>query len=369
MINFEDIQKKCNMALNSIREKKLIDKIENLENVIESVGRSWCKSWIGYHAYVYYHNFTSPPPGEHFSSEWGFNQTFSNPTSAYWIEYKYEDVINEILARASFSDPDIDYIVSEFKEIKKTFDEAKSEIVDFLEVEFYKAKDKYLEKLLNEITEIKVIPRDGYLSSIRPTQIGSRDSMAMSQGLQYPPHLAFYSHLISLKSINLALENTNKIIKKTASYLGSLNKTRENMESEPNYIFIGHGRSKVWKDLKDFLNDRLNLSWDEFNRESPAGVTTKERLEEMLNRAKFAFLIMTAEDEQSDGKKYSRQNVVHEIGLFQGKLGFTKAIVLLEEGCEEFSNIIGLGQIRFPQNNIETKFEEIRKVLEREKII
>ena len=58
---------------------------------------------------------------------------------------------------------------------------------------------------------------------------------------------------------------------------------------------------------------------------------------------------MTAEDEQPDGTLRARENVIHEAGLFQGRLGFEKAIILLEEGCEEFSNIEGLGQIRFPE--------------------
>jgi hypothetical protein len=49
-----------------------------------------------------------------------------------------------------------------------------------------------------------------------------------------------------------------------------------------------------------------------------------------------------------------------------GRLGFTKAIVLLEDGCEEFSNIEGLGQMRFPKGNIKSKFEDIRLVLARE---
>ena len=62
-------------------------------------------------------------------------------------------------------------------------------------------------------------------------------------------------------------------------------------------------------------------------------------------------------------------NVVHEAGLFQGRLGFTKAIILLEDGCEGFSNIEGLGQIRFPKGNIQSAFEEIRRVLEREGLI
>ena len=78
---------------------------------------------------------------------------------------------------------------------------------------------------------------------------------------------------------------------------------------------------------------------------------------------------MTGEDEQTDGKVRARENVVHEVGLFQGKLGFSRAIVLLEEGCEEFSNIHGLGQIRFPKGNIAAKFEDIRAVLEREELV
>lgn len=89
----------------------------------------------------------------------------------------------------------------------------------------------------------------------------------------------------------------------------------------------------------------------------------------MLDAAAIAFLVMTAEDEMLDGKVQARMNVVHEAGLFQGRLGFSRAIVLLEDGCEEFSNIQGVGQIRFPKRNIKAAFEEIRRVLEREEII
>jgi predicted nucleotide-binding protein len=89
----------------------------------------------------------------------------------------------------------------------------------------------------------------------------------------------------------------------------------------------------------------------------------------MLDSAAIAFLIMTAEDEMADGALQARMNVVHEAGLFQGRLGFTKSIVLLEGGCEQFSNIEGLGQIRFPPGNISAAFEEIRRVLEREGLL
>jgi hypothetical protein len=100
-------------------------------------------------------------------------------------------------------------------------------------------------------------------------------------------------------------------------------------------IFIGHGHSLVWRELKDFIVGTLNLPCDEFNAVPSAGIPTVVRLKQMLDDAAFAFLVLTAEDERKDGKIQPRMNVVHEAGLFQGRLGFEKAIIVLEEGCEK----------------------------------
>ena len=134
-------------------------------------------------------------------------------------------------------------------------------------------------------------------------------------------------------------------------------------------IFIGHGHSHIWRELKDFIVETLGLEYEEFNRISPAGKTNKERLKEMLEVCGMAFLIMTGEDEQTDGTLRARENVIHEAGLFQGKVDFERAIILLEKGCQEFSNIEGLGQIRFSKGKIDETFGEIIKVLKRESII
>ena len=155
-------------------------------------------------------------------------------------------------------------------------------------------------------------------------------------------------------------------------FIESLERSGSNIflgKNEGSRIFIGHGRSPMWRELKDFLNDRLGLPWDEFNREVVAGINTFDRISEMLDSACFAFLIMTAEDQYSDSSTHARQNVVHEVGLFQGRLGPKKAIILLEDGCSEFSNIVGLSQIQFPRGRISAAFEEIRRVLEREGVI
>jgi len=143
-------------------------------------------------------------------------------------------------------------------------------------------------------------------------------------------------------------------------------KVSRNKPVKPKRAFIGHGHSSLWRELKDFLKDRLKLDWDEFNREATAGKSTKERLEEMLREADFAFLVLTGEDEHPDGSFHPRENVIHEAGLFQGRLGFARAIILREDGCTEFSNIHGLTQIPFPKKRISAIFEEVRRVLERE---
>lgn len=84
----------------------------------------------------------------------------------------------------------------------------------------------------------------------------------------------------------------------------------------------------------------------------------------MANKSTFALLVMSAEDELPTGEFRARQNVIHEIGLFQGKLGFNKAIVLMEHGVEEFSNIYGVQQIRY--SNISETFGEVLATINRE---
>lgn len=131
-------------------------------------------------------------------------------------------------------------------------------------------------------------------------------------------------------------------------------------------IFIGHGGSLLWLKLKEFIAERLALPCEEFNSESTPGIHTTERLEAMLSQAGMAFLVMTAEEKYADGTLHARSNVIHEVGLFQSRLGPRRAIVLIEDGCAEFSNLSGLTTVRFPSGDIAARFEDVRRVLERE---
>jgi len=195
----------------------------------------------------------------------------------------------------------------------------------------------------------------------------SRDAVAVSQGLFLAPHQSVLVDVVWRRQSKVTAGKIADLVRRAGSHLGRLEKKLASRVGTN--VFIGHGRASAWRELKDFVSGRLALPYDEFNRVPVAGVTNIARLSEMLDASAIAFLVLTAEDEQADGKVRARENVVHEVGLFQGRLGFTKAIILLEEGCEEFSNIQGLGQIRFPTGRISAAFEDVRLVLEREGLI
>lgn len=131
-------------------------------------------------------------------------------------------------------------------------------------------------------------------------------------------------------------------------------------------VFVGHGGDPQWRDLKDHLHEKHGYAVEAYEIGSREGHAVRDILEEMLEESSFALLVMTGEDETKDGKLRARQNVVHESGLFQGRLGFSRAIILLEEGTEEFSNIAGLQQIRFSKGKIKESFGDVLAVLKRE---
>ncbi len=353
-----------------LKNSSLAGYAEALINSANEVGKSFSGSWHGYHARVYYQNFGKPPPGAHFSKEWGLNgdSFLGLGSSGQWIEYDFEYVKSHIIQGSAVTAATEE--IKLLEEGKNEFNDCKSELLSILENEIVDRRDDFVTKQKKALEDLLPLSQSDLVEVWRPKgQFMTRDTVVIGQGTQLPPHIAVLAEGSEiLQLINVCLESA-KIAKLAVSHLARRSSKIPHSRTVGNKIFIGHGGSLLWREFKDFVADRLGLDWEEFNRISSAGIATASRLEEMLDSAAFAFLIMTAEDEAADGSRRARQNVIHEAGLFQGRLGFKKAVVLLEDGCEEFSNIHGLGQIRFPKGNISAAFEEARRVLEREKLL
>jgi len=293
----------------------------------------------------------------------------SSDTHGDWREYESNAVVGAIHEMAG--NPNFDKIKILGKQAAACFEESQSRLLSLLSPVLQEHKDdSFLKDIAEQVKKKQVFSAADFVKYFAPSgQQISRDMSAIEAGLQTPPHFAVLAEAASVRNPFTACEGLSKLARRIASHLDSIERKMQQQERIGTNVFIGHGRSPVWKDLKDFVQDRLHLPWDEFNRVPVAGVANAVRLSRMLDDAAIAFLIMTAEDEQADGNVRARMNVVHEVGLFQGRLGFERAIVILEEGCEEFSNISGLGQLRFPKGNIVAVFEDVRRVLEREGLI
>lgn len=366
---FQEIAQECHSLAAEIESSPLHKVVQKVSKGVRIVGRASSQSWIGYQAHIYYRNFRTPPPGDHFSSEWGFEQAFGNPTSTNWSEVSFEDV--EAAVNAISGNQDLSELETRSASVSKIFRNYQSEIVAMLTVALEASRSESIEELRDKAKGLKpFFPVDDVVASEMPRgQFMTRDRLAVSQGLQPPHHVVISCRIASLGSSFHQIGELGNIAEAASNYLRQKFAQVKTGILADGTVFIGHGRSADWQTLSAFLCDRLKLKWDEFNREPTAGLSIKERLESTLDQANFAFLIMTAEDQHMDDTLHARENVIHEIGLFQGRLGFNRAIILLEEGCNEFSNVHGIGQLRYPKGYITATFEEIRRVLEREGVL
>ena len=350
------------------RRDELQIPLKDLWNAAEQVGRCSSGSWIGYHANVYYKDLKPPPAGVHFSSEWGPTGTFvPERTKGDWVEYDPGEVRSLINDRAK--NPDTEPARAYNEEAATAYRSHKYNILSVMEILTGDLESTVLTQLQEAISQLSIPTETQLTQSVKPARGMSRDSRAAYQGIWVPPHIPPMSLVLAVNTTIERMEKLAELTRQAISH-GYRLQTRLRREGRSgSMIFIGHGHSPVWRQLKDFLEERLGLSVDEYNRVSNVGRTTQYRLSEMMDTATVAFLLMTGEDVTTEGELRARENVVHEVGLFQGRLGFERAIVLLEEGCEEFSNIIGIEQIRFDKGRIDSAFEKIRMFLERENII
>lgn len=370
----EEVEVLLDTAAEAIDHPVVIEQLTKMATAAADVARSWSQSNLGYHASVYYQGFKVPPPDRRFSREWGLSGVgmFSPPTQG-WARRSHDEVVEFIYERAGH--PDANELKTASDQVVAVFAETKSELESIVSAALRANPDDHLSKLLTELSGIEVLTVQVGRSAQMPSgQMMTRDP-TWDGTLALAAHQEVIAQVVSMRSPFDRLDDVIKLGRQVASHLrrigsadtadGSAPVTATN----PNVVFIGHGHSREWLALSHFLDKTLHLEVEEFSREPTPGVLTGDRLQTMLDRATFAFIILTGEDEQADGKVTPRLNVAHEVGLFQGKLGLRRAIVMLEQGCEEFSNIHGLGQIRFDKAKIESAFNEVRQTLEREGVI
>lgn len=135
----------------------------------------------------------------------------------------------------------------------------------------------------------------------------------------------------------------------------------EVIEENPQRIFISHGRSKDWHSVQAFIEKDLKIETLELAQEPSKGRSVLQKLIDESNKCSFAVIVMTGDDEIESGAPRARENVMHEIGFFQGKFGLENVCILYEEGTNIPSNIHGLVYVPFPKGYIDATFGALQR--------
>ncbi len=135
----------------------------------------------------------------------------------------------------------------------------------------------------------------------------------------------------------------------------------EVIEEKPQRIFISHGKSKDWHSVQAFIEKDLKIETLELAQEPSKGRSVLQKLVDESNNCSFAVIVMTGDDEIKGDAPRARENVMHEIGFFQGKFGLENVCILYEEGTNIPSNIHGLVYVPFPKGYIDATFGALQR--------
>ena len=128
-------------------------------------------------------------------------------------------------------------------------------------------------------------------------------------------------------------------------------------------VFISHGHSSDWRAVQAYIEKDVGLLTLELAQEPNLGRTIIEKLVDNADRCDSAVIVMTGDDIANGDEPRVRENVMHEIGFFQGRFGRTFVVLLHEEGVNVPVNLSGVAYIPFPRGTIEAGFHVLQREL------
>jgi predicted nucleotide-binding protein len=115
--------------------------------------------------------------------------------------------------------------------------------------------------------------------------------------------------------------------------------------------------------VQAFVEKDVGLATLELAQEPNMGRTIIEKLSDNSERCDCAVIVMTGDDIAKPDEARVRENVMHEIGFFQGKYGRSAVVLLHEEGVNIPTNLSGVAYVPFPKGNVEAGFHVLQREL------
>ena len=98
-------------------------------------------------------------------------------------------------------------------------------------------------------------------------------------------------------------------------------------ETGEKHVFLSHGKAQDWREVQAHIEKDLGVNTLELAQQPNKGRTVLQKLAEEADRCSYAVIVMTGDDTTTDGEVRARENVMHEIGYFQGRFGLYNVCV------------------------------------------
>lgn len=198
---------------------EIADPLRHLEESATHVGKAWSGSALGYHARIYYRDLKPPPPGHHFSPEWGMQDSWPiGTTTGDWVEHDPDDIERTI--RGLAGNPDLSAARDLAVHAEALFGGTKSEVLSVLTTAVADHADSFIASLQEQVEQTAIQSKEQVLSALLPSgHWMCRDSLAVTQGLQPPPHLKVLAEVFALRQAPDACGHLAELARKAGSHL------------------------------------------------------------------------------------------------------------------------------------------------------
>ena len=192
--------------------KNLTESSEKLIKACNKVAESWSGSCAGYHGRLYYKGFVAPPMGSRFSVEWGGIHGIPDG----WSEPNEEQVKQQIEKLAG--DVSLDNLEKAGKVLQDEANTFRDEVVLNLSTYTFSGEQAKQKQLLEKIENQELgKKKEIFIKALMPSQIVSRDSEAVMQGMCTQAHMYYEGVALEgsfiFESVSELLKNTEKLIR------------------------------------------------------------------------------------------------------------------------------------------------------------
>ena len=203
---------------------------------------------------VYYRDFKPPPAGDHFDVDNGTSGTYFAGPNPNWIERTDQEIFELLIDEAGKAALEATQQPSE--KGLALLNDLRADALSVLTVFLNGHDDPYVHRISDEIEKAKVLNVTEIANAMSPKgQVITRDMRAIQQGNWAPPHAKVQARVTAALQPAAHCRDIAGKLQKLSAHILRIEKRDTRANRLGTNIFIGHGRSPVWRDLKDFVQD------------------------------------------------------------------------------------------------------------------